>query len=185
MSGAGSGIAGNQSGGNYLEAMELLVNPQRFQEKLDQLKAATEAAQKQIALTGPADEILQIRSEIDALKAEAEQTLASARNDANEILDKANSDATFLRERAKEEADATNEQASNTIAGAKKLADSANSAIAAVESKQREIREEITRLNGIGTALQQKADALTQRDEELKGKEDKLVKVRELINTVV
>jgi len=184
MSGAGGGIAGNQ-GGSYIEAMELLVNPQRFQAKIDQLKAAEDAAREQITLAGPAGEILQIRSEIDALKTEAEQTLAKARDDSNEILDKANSDATFLRERAIEDADAARGQADNTISGAKKLADEAQAAMAAVESKKREVADEINKLNSLGTALQQKADALTQRDEELKGKEEKLAQVRELINTVV
>ena len=111
--------------------------------------------------------------------------MAGARDDANEILDKANSDAAFLRERAKEEADAAREQADNTIAGAKKLADDATAAMAAVESKKREVAGEIDKLNSLGESLQQKADALDERANELKGKEDQLVKVRELINTVV
>jgi hypothetical protein len=115
---SGSGIAGNQ-GSSSFDALELLADPERLQSKIDQLRAAEEAAQKQIALAGPAGEILQIRSEIEGLKELAEVTLAGARDDANEILDKANSDAAFLRERAKEESDAARDQADNTIAGAK------------------------------------------------------------------
>tara|TARA_R110000787_G_scaffold251707_1_gene357234 strand:- start:110 stop:658 length:549 start_codon:yes stop_codon:yes gene_type:complete len=181
---SGSGIAGNQ-GSSSFDALELLADPERLQSKIDQLRAAEEAAQKQIALAGPAGEILQIRSEIEGLKELAEVTLAGARDDANEILDKANSDAAFLRERAKEESDAARDQADNTIAGAKKLADDATAAMAAVESKKREVAGEIDNLNSLGESLQQKADALDERANELKGKEDQLVKVRELINTVV
>jgi len=181
---SGGGIAGNQ-GNSSFAALELLANPTQLQAKIDSLRAAEDAAQEQIALAGPAGEILQIRSEIDALKAQADETLASARDDANEILDKANSDASFLRERADDEARAAREQADNTIAGAKKLADEATAAMAAVESTKREVAAEIERINGIGQTLQQKADALDTRANELKGKEEQLVKVRELINTVV
>lgn len=184
MSGAGSGIAGNQ-GQSSFAALELLADPTRLQNKIDQLKAAEESAREQITLAGPAGEILQIRSEIDGLKELAEVTLAGARDDANEILDKANSDASFLRERAKEEADAAREQADSTIAGAQKLADEATAAMAAVESTKREVAEKVNQLNGMSETLQQKADALDVRAEELKGKEEQLVKVRELINTVV
>ena len=165
--------------------MELLADPTRLQAKIDSLRAAEEAAVKQITLAGPASEILQIRSEIDGLKELAEVTLAGARDDANEILDKANSDAAFLRERAKEEADTAREMADNTIAGAKKLADDATAAMAAVESKKRDVAAGIDNLNSLGIELQQKADALDTRANELKGKEEQLVKVRELINTVV
>jgi len=181
---SGSGIAGSQ-GQSSFAALELLADPSRLQSKIASLKAAEESAREQINLAGPAGEILQIRSEIDALKAEAETTLANARDDANEILDKANSDASFLRERAKSEADEAREQADNTIAGAKKLADEAGSAMAAVESERRKVAVEIDKLNSYGEALQQKADALDLRAEELKGKEEQFVKVRELINTVV
>ena len=181
---SGSGIAGNQ-GSSSFDALELLADPTRLQAKIDQLRAAEEAAQEQIALAGPASEILQIRSEIEGLKELAEVTLAGARDDANEILDKANSDAAFLRERAKEESDAAREQADNTIAGAKKLADEAEAAMAAVESKKRDVAAGIDNLNSLGIELQQKADALDTRANELKGKEEQLVKVRELINTVV
>jgi len=178
-----SGIDGSQS--SSFAALELLADPTKLQQKIDSLKQAEENAREQIALAGPASEILQIRSEIGALKEEAEQTLGSARDDANEILDKANSDASFLRERADEEARAAREQADDTIAGAKKLADEATAAMAAVESTKRDVAAEIERINGIGQTLQQKADALDVRAEELKGKEEQLVKVRELINTVV
>ena len=67
MSGAGAGIAGGGGDHSYA-ALELLANPTRLQAKLDQLKNAEESAREQIALAGPAGEILNIRAEIDGLK---------------------------------------------------------------------------------------------------------------------
>ena len=104
MSGAGSGIAGNQ-GQSSFAALELLADPTRLQNKIEQLRAAEDSAREQIALAGPAGEILNIRAGIDSLKEEAEQHEQHAREECERLISEAGDASREIRQKAEREAD--------------------------------------------------------------------------------
>ncbi len=177
-----SGIDGSQS--SSFAALELLADPAKLQAKIDSLKAAEENAREQIALAGPASEILKIRADIDADREEAELALINAHAEAERLVAEASESARTIVAKANEQAAELNAQADeiNGIA-AGNLATS-NVAAAAVEADNKKVAVRVEQLNGVEESLQQKADALEMRAQELAGEKEKLAEVRELINQV-
>ena len=178
-----SGIDGRTA--SSFDALELLANPTRLQAKIDALKAAEESAREQITLAGPASEIVKIRSEIDALKEEAAETLLQARQQAEDLV-------AIARENAKQLMADTHEEAAKILASTEVKVNAAeakltiiNQSAAAIEEDRKKVAARVEQLNGVEQALQQKADALDKRAQELEGEKVQLVKVRELISQVV
>lgn len=183
MSGAGAGIAGGS--GQSFDALELLANPQRLQAKIDSLKAAEESAREQIQLAGPAGEILSIRAEIDADRDAAQQALNDALDQAEAITSEAKTQAELIVDKATQEAGKQVGEAESRNAGAKLALEKAEGAIAAVESQKHALQVREDELGDAEIALQQKADELVSRENELTGEKAKLAEVRDAISAAL
>jgi len=183
MSGAGAGIAGNQS--QSFAALELLANPTQLQSKIDSLKAAEESAREQIALAGPASEILSIRAAIDEDQKAAQQAVDDALDQGEAITAEAKNQAALIVEKATQEANKLIEEAASRNEGAKLALNRAENAIAAVESDKRALQVREDELGDVEAALQQKAEELASRENELKGDRARLVTARDAINAAL
>lgn len=180
---AGAGIAGNQS--QSLAALELLANPERLQAKIDQLKAAEDSAREQIALAGPASEILSIRAEIDSLKAQAEETLQDAREQAFSIV-------TDAEQQAQSIVDVAQQDAARTVEDANNVAKAADDQRALATTKVAEAKRELSALQAREdelaekeAALQQKAADLADQETSLQGERAKLANARAAIEAAL
>jgi len=76
-----------------MSTLELLADPERLANHIGQLKTAEESARSQIALAGPASEILQLREKTGQLHDEAVETLSAAHGEAQTIVEQAQSEA--------------------------------------------------------------------------------------------
>jgi hypothetical protein len=174
-----SGIDGRTA--SSFDALELLANPTRLQAKLDQLKAAEVAAHEQIALAGPASEIVKIRGEIDGLKELAADALKGAKADAAEIVAKAKEEAMEIMADAEAEASrvdiAAAEQATKTEEAYKEAAGVlANNKQAAADLDQRE-----KTLNDYKAKVDAAMADIESRESLLLQEKSKLASVREYI----
>lgn len=183
MSGAGAGIAGNQS--QSFAALELLADPTRLQSKIDSLKAAEGSAREQIALAGPASEILSIRAAIDEDQKAAQQAVDDALDQAQSLVDEAKNQAELIVEKAQQEANTLTEQAASRNEGAKLALNRAESAMAAVESEKGALQVREDELGDVEASLHQKADELASREQELAGEKARLAKARDAINAAL
>lgn len=183
MSGAGAGIAGNQS--QSFAALELLADPTRLQSKIDQLKSAEESAREQIALAGPASEIISIRAGIDADQQAAQQAVDDALDQAQSLVDEAKNQAELIVEKAQQEASTLVDQAASRNDGAKLALSRAENAMAAVESEKRALQVREDELGDVESSLHQKADDLASREQELVGAQSRLAKARDAITAAL
>jgi chromosome segregation ATPase len=183
MSAAGAGIAGGQS--QSFAALELLANPTALQERINSLRAAEDSAKEQIALVGPANEILSMRSEIDSLKQAAEDALKQAHLDADALVSVASSDAALIRERAKEEAAKTVEDANSIAQDAEARRAQAAENVAVVERELTALRTRESELDEREAALQQKAEDVDRLQNELKGDRARLATARDAIEAAL
>jgi len=181
---AGSGIAGNQ-GSSSFAALELLADPTRLQNKIDQLKAAEESAREQITLAGPASEILSIRAAIEEDQNAAQEAVNDALGQAEAIVSEAKSQAELIVEKATQEADRMTSEAASRNNSAKLALDKAQDSIAAVESEKRALQVREDELGDVEATLQQKAEELTSRGNELTGEKARLAEVRDAISAVL
>jgi chromosome segregation ATPase len=180
MSGAGSGIAGN-TGSSSFAALELLADPAKLQSKIDSLKAAEDAAREQITLAGPASEILQIREEIDGLKELAEDNYNGAKADAEALMSKAREDAAQIISKAHTEAAEAVEDANKVVEQAEAISSGAKTEHNAAVREREVVEARKSEQDHRDETLQQKADALDAREQELEGEKAKLTEARELI----
>ena len=171
----------HQGGQSSFAALELIANPAKLQEKIDSLKSAEASAREQIELAGPASEILQIRSEIDALKEEAQKLLESAMADATEIEMTANAVAVGIVKDAEDVADTEERQAAENVKKAESRVSGIKTHETAVQRQVEIANQRSKDLDRREEELQQKAAALASREQELTGEAEKFVKVRELI----
>ena len=178
-----SGIDGRTS--SSFDALELLANPTRLQAKIDSLKAAETSARAQIELAGPASEILKIRAEIDAIKEETSETLLQARAQVEALIQEAREDALKTVKDARQSADEILAGAEKKVKEAEAISRGAKTEHNAVVIQMESVKSQRADLDSREAALQQKADALASREQELEGEKDKLAQVRELINQVV
>lgn len=181
---SGAGIAGGQ-GSQSMAALELLANPQQLQAKIDSLQSAEASAREQIALAGPASEILSIRAAIDADQAAAQQAVDAALDQAQSLVDEAKNQAELIVEKAQQEANTLTEQAASRNDGAKLALSRAENAIAAVESDKRALQVRKDELDDVEAVLHQRADELASREQELAGDKSRLAKARDAINAAL
>lgn len=180
MSGAGSGIAGGQ-GNSSFAALELLANPTQLQAKIDSLKAAEESAREQIALAGPASEILRIREEIDGLKELAESNYDGAKADAEALVEEARKNATQIVSKAQAEAAKAVNDANEVAKQAEAMSSGAKSMSAAASREREMVAVRKNEQDHRDEALQQQADALETRAQELEGEKAKFASIGELL----
>lgn len=177
------GIAGGQS--QSFDALELLANPQRLQSKIDSLKAAEESAREQIALAGPASEILSIRASIEDDQKAAQEAVDAALDQAESITSEAKNQAELIVEKATQEANTLVDQAASRNEGAKLALNRAENAIAAVESDKRALQVRKDELDDAEATLHQKAAELASREHELIGAQSRLATARDAINAAL
>jgi hypothetical protein len=180
---SGAGIAA--SSGQSFDALELLADPQRLKSKIDQLKAAEESAREQIALAGPASEILKIRAEIEDDQKAAQGAVDAALDQAESIASEAKTQAELIVEKATQEANKLIDEAASRNEGAKLALSRAENAMAAVESEKRALQVREDELGEAETLLHQKADALASREQELAGDRSRLATARDAINAAL
>lgn len=173
---SGAGIAA--SGGHSMAALELLANPDQLQKRIDSLKAAEEAAQKQIELAGPAAEILQIRSQIDGELESAKQAAADAVAKGEELVQTAREEAMEIRADAEADASRTRMAADARKAEADKLHDDAAASLATSE-------QEAKRLLTWEAALGDKEEALDNREADLDNLNSELLKEKSELGAAV
>ena len=183
MSGAGAGLAGGQS--QSFAALELLANPSQLQAKIDQLKDAENSAREQIALAGPASEILSIRAAIDEDQAAAQQAVDTALDQAENITSEAKNQAELIVEKATQEANRLTSEAESRNEGAKLALNRAENDIAAVESEKRALQVRKDELDDVEATLHQRADELASREQELAGDRSRLATARDAINAAL
>lgn len=181
MSISGSSI----SGGGTLLALELLANPTRFQAKIEQLKEAEDAAHKLIDLAGPASEILQIRSDIDADRAAAEKALAHAGENAKTIQRDAELRAAEMVQKAQAQADAIKEEARSRTAGIEKMEKDVTAKVQAAEASQKGLNARMLAAADLERSLEERAKELETLNEQLLQEKSKLATVREQIAAVL
>lgn len=181
---SGSGIAGNQ-GSQSMAALELLANPQQLQAKIDSLQSAEASAREQIALAGPASEILSIRAAIDEDQKAAQKAVDDALDQAQSLVDEAKNQAELIVEKAQQEADTLTEQAASRNDGAKLALSRAENAMAAVESEKRALDVREDEIGDAEATLHQKAEELSSREHELAGEKARLATARDAINAAL
>jgi cell division septum initiation protein DivIVA len=182
---AGGDMAGNV-GSDFVRVPRFLFedSPQ-LAKKVADFEELQSKAQEAAAVIGDVSEIGIIKEQAKQARAEADTALAEALEKSEAIVEEAKTQAQLIVEKSTQEADALTAEAQSLHDREKLALTRAESTVAAVESEKRTNEARAGELDGREASLQQKADALDTRANELKGKEDQLVKVRELINTVV
>lgn len=178
MSGAGSGIAGNQ-GQSSFAALELLADPQKLQNKINQLKSAEESAREQITLAGPASEILKIREEMDDLKAQATEALRESRAGAEQIIQKAKNQAADIIADAEADAGRVAVAAADRATKTEEAYKEAAEKLAAAKKEEKYLNERETKLTEDRKVLDARASDLESRASLLLQEKSKLASVRE------
>lgn len=181
---AGSGIAGSQ-GQSSFAALELLANPTQLQNKIDQLKAAEESAREQVALAGPASEILQIRGEIDGLKELAEDNYNGAKADAEVLLETAREEAAQIVANAQAEAGRVTAAIEVRASSSEEAHNQAMAALASAEKETRFLAQRADQLSNEREELDQREATLDSLNSELLQEKSQLASIREQISSVL
>lgn len=175
-------VTPSHQGGQSLASLELLANPDRLQQRIDAFKQSEESAREQIALAGPASEILKIRAEIGKLKADAEEALNDAHDQCEALISGANDQAEQIVDKATQQAVKLKGDAENLLQKAEALSNGAVSENAVVQREKSVLQARESELGNKEEVLQQKADALDGREQELKEMSERFAKLRDLIH---
>jgi cell division septum initiation protein DivIVA len=111
--------------------------------------------------------------------------LAEALEKSEAIVEEAKTQAQLIVEKSTQETGALTAEAQSLRDSEKLALTRAENTVAAVESDKRANEARAGELDGRESSLQQKADALASREQELTGEKDKLAKVRDLINAAL
>jgi cell division septum initiation protein DivIVA len=182
---AGGDMAGH-AGGDFVRVPRFLFedSPQ-LAKKVADFEELQRKAQEAAATIGDVGEISSIKEQAKQARAEADTALAEALEKSEAIVEEAKSQAQLIVEKSTQEAGALTTEAQNLHAAAAENSAAANSAVAAVESDKRANEARAGELDGQKASLQQQADALASREQELKGEFEKLAEVRGLIDNVL
>ena len=182
---AGGYMAGNV-GGDFVRVPRFLIEDSpRLAKKIADFEDLQRRAQEAAATIGAVEEIGSIKEQAKQARDEADTALAEALEKSNAIEENAKDDAFKKIASAQETADAMIAEADAKLAVAGGKLEVANSTVAAVESDERTNEARAVALDDRETSLQQKADALASREQELKGEFEKLAEVRGLIDNVL
>ena len=177
--------AQDMAGRSIDPTLRLLADPGLLQKRIDQLDAAQKSAQAVIDRVGPIEDLEKTRAQAEQARAEADTALAEAVEKGNAIAKEADDRAQRTLDDATVEADKLTGEAQAKVAVAGGKLAEANSAVAAVELDKKANEARAGELDDREASLQQKADALASREQELKGEFEKLAEVRGLIDNVL
>ena len=177
--------AQDMAGRSIDPTLRLLADPGLLQKRIDQLDAAQKSAQAVIDRVGPIEDLEKTRVQAEQALAEADTALAEAVEKGNAIAKEADDRAQRTLDDATVEADKLTGEAQAKVAVAGGKLAEANSVVAAVELDKKTNEARAGELDDREASLQQKADALASREQELKGEFEKLAEVRGLIDNVL
>ena len=132
----------NGAGGDAAQVFSLLAvvaDPAAYKAKIDALVKATEEHKKYVELVSPASEVLAARAQIDALQAQAKQTLADAQAEAETLKAQAQEQAQAIVAEANAAATKTRRSTTETNAAAKAKLAEAEQAMQAAQTSAREL----------------------------------------------
>ena len=167
------------------DLLAVLNNPEAFKQRLEQLQETERKTQAVVDLAGPADEIVRMRKEIEADKEASEVALNAALDKAESIVEEATNQARLIVEKGTQEAGNLTAEAQSLRDGEKLALTKAEGAIAAVESSKRTNEARAGELDRQESSLQQKADELASREQELAGDKSRLARARDAINAAL
>jgi cell division septum initiation protein DivIVA len=168
-----------------MAALELLANPEKLQKKLDSLEKAEKSAKAQIALAGPASEILKIRSQIDAELAEAHEERNKAHADVAKAIEDARVSADKLLAEAHEKAERIVMDAQDQLDLAESRRKEADEKLGAVKAEAEALRQRTLKLDAWRDELSGKSDDLAPRETELEQRKVKFATVQEQIASLL
>lgn len=174
-------VTPSHQGGSSFAALELLANPARLTEKINQLKAAEESAHEQITLAGPASEILKIREAIDADREEAAQAVQDANGVAEDIRSAAVKEAQGIVNAAEEEAERISSEIKSRAANSEAAGKEAADVLAEAKKEAAYQDERAENLSNDRELMIQAESALEERESILLQEKSKLATVREHI----
>ena len=180
-----TGIAGGTMAGASSDLLAVLNNPEVFKQRLEQLQETERKTQAVVDLAGPADEIVRMRKGIEADAEAAKVALDAALDKAESVVEEATNQAKLIVEKGTQEAGRLTAEAQSLHDGEKLALTKAEGAIAAVESAKRTNEARAGELDNQERSLQQKADALASREQELAGEKSKLAAARDAINAAL
>ena len=182
---SGGDMAG-QAGGDFIRVPRSLIedSPQ-LAKKIADFEDLQRRAQEAAAALGGISEIDSIKAQAKQARDEADTALAEALEKSEAVVSEAKSQAQLIVEKSTQDAGKLTTEAQNLHAAAAENSETAKGAIAAVESDKRANEARAGELDGRESSLQQKADALASREQELKGEFEKLAEVRGLIDNVL
>lgn len=140
--------------------IDLVTNPQKFTDTLEQLKAEQVRLADAIALVGKASEIEKIKEKAEKSLKAAEKKLTDAETQAQAIVDQANATHSKLMQEVTEkskQADKSLQEATTALANAQALA-------VETASKERKLRQDQEEYNKAAAIL---TERLTEVDERL------------------
>jgi cell division septum initiation protein DivIVA len=178
-------MAGNV-GGDFVRVPRFLFedSPQ-LAKKVADFEELQRKAQEAAATIGAVEEIGIIKEQAKQARDEADTALAEALEKSEALVAEAKNQAQLIVEKSTQDAGKLTVEAQNLHAAAAENSEVAKGAIAAVESDKRANEARAGELDGQKASLQQKADALASREQELKGEFEKLAEVRGLIDNVL
>lgn len=133
-------IAGVSTSG-VEQLLGILTDPERFAAALAELQAAGNMAEEQIALAGPANEVIKMRDELRAWQANKGKLDAEAEEGRRAIIDGAKADAKALREEARKESAELTAQAQKVLDDAVARQSSVSAAKAISDATAYQLRE--------------------------------------------
>jgi cell division septum initiation protein DivIVA len=146
------------------QLLALLNDPERFKKQLGELRATAKMAEEQVALAGPASEIVQLREKLkeEASGKEARQKAHEA--DCAKTLKAVEDKAKAVVAQAKAQADQIVADASSKLADARKQLENASARQAEVDTVRAELQSLETKLKGIEAMQVERGTSLVTRE---------------------
>ncbi len=182
---SGGDMAGNVGGDFVRIPRFLLEDSPQLAKKMSDFEDMQRKAQEAAAVLGGINKIEGIKAQLKTDTEATDRALSEALDQAESIAAESKNQAKLIVDKATQEASRAVADANGVTEAAEKKAATANSTMAAVESDKRANESRAGELDGLESSLQQKADALASREQELKGEFEKLAEVRGLIDNVL
>jgi len=175
-----------QAGGDFIRVPRSLIedSPQ-LAKKIQDFEDLQRKAQEAATVLGDINEIGSIKAQAKQAREEADTALAEALEKSNATEENAKNVAFKKIASAQETAAVMIAEADAKLAVAGGKLAEANEVSAAAQEEALLVRSIQNDVDAKGTSLQQKADALASREQELKGEFEKLAEVRGLIDNVL
>lgn len=151
----GGNITGSTSDGTdkLFNLIALVSDPKLYETRLKELQDAIDKNEKYVKAVGAVDDVMRLRGEAAALKAEAEKTLADSRATVADHLAQAKAEAQAM-------IDAANKDANQMRAEAKQVKSAATAQKKALEDREAELIAQQRQVKVSAAEIQAKAEAL-------------------------